>query len=164
MAVQVGEASLRHAQYYASLLEQGNQMFLNGGEQLLDGLALFNQNEANIRSAQAWVSVQQQERGLELRARFANAGAHVVELRLSAREKQTWFENALQAAQALGLPDYELAYRSALGSCLGDLGESLAALEHLHQALAAAREMKNRSFEGTLLGQVGAAYLRMGQY
>src|SRR5205085_1920959 len=75
MPAEAGEAArLRHAAHYRDLLAFAHALYLEGGENVLKGLALFDQEQANIEAGQRWVAASE---GNELAAALCSdyAGA-----------------------------------------------------------------------------------------
>src|SRR5262245_50873636 len=91
----------RHAHYYHSVLSQANQLYMQGGDEIRQGLALFDQEWSNIETGQAWVvsKTEQDEAASELCSRFAGAGGQILSLRQHPSERIRWLESAVTAAR-----------------------------------------------------------------
>jgi hypothetical protein len=78
------EARLRHAAYYEQVLREANTFYKQGGEALQQGLALFDQEWANIQAG--WVHAAHLSLEDDVAARLCNsypgAGAFLLDLRL----------------------------------------------------------------------------------
>lgn len=57
------EAQLRHATYYEDVLHSADDLYKRGGESIKLGLALFEQEWANVQTGQAWAAAQAMEDG-----------------------------------------------------------------------------------------------------
>src|SRR5437868_3176672 len=106
---------------------------MEGGANVLRGLALFDQELANVRAAFGWAVGGIDLAGFGGPARSAvhdpnrvvdlvdAAVPYIGELRFSPRERIRWLEAEAEAARAVGR-------RSAEGNALGNLGIAYAAL------------------------------------
>jgi Effector-associated domain 10 len=107
----------RHATHYRDVLAVANHFYLQGGEALARGLALFDLEWSNIQEGYVWVSAQDVEADedmAQLGMTYPHAG-EVLSLRLHSREWIRWLEIALAAAKRLKDRQYE-------GNTLGSLG------------------------------------------
>ena len=176
-------ARLRHAQHYEQVLRSAKELYLQGGESILRGLALFDAEWANIQAGQAWAasslspSTGEEEqlpsplgRGaggegetLQLCSDYPDAGAYVLDLRLHPRDHIRWLEAALQAARQLKDRSREGVRLGYLGLIYSNLGQVRQAIPFYEQALVIARELKDKRNEGTHLGNLGIAYADLGE-
>jgi tetratricopeptide (TPR) repeat protein len=160
----VGEK--RFARYFLDVLFASNQRFLEGGESLLRGLALFDLEWANIQAGHAWVAAQADAGDVDvawLAMVYADAGVHVVDLRQHPDEQIRWLEIALAASRRLKDKEGECNALGNLGVAYENLGETRHSIRFYEQALAIAREIGDKRGEGASLGNLGIAYVNLGE-
>lgn len=156
--------ALRHATHYLDVLICANELYLQGGESIMGGLALFDLEWENIRAGQSWTAVHANEKrdAARLCNDYPYVGAGVLDLRQHPREAINWGQSALAAARALN-------DRAAEGRGLGllcvaylSLGEYRPAIEYGEWNLAIAREIGARRGEGAALSNLGIIYDSLG--
>ena len=161
------EARLRHARFFYDLLARCQDLYLEGGEKVLEGLALFDRERAHIEAGQAHVAglAKAGDKGEAARLAFGypNAGAYVLGIRLHGRERITWLDVAVTAARAVGDKQAEGNALGNLGLAWADLGEPRKAIDYFEQHLTLAREIKDRRGEGNALGNLGIAWKNLGE-
>jgi len=161
-------ARLAHARYYLTVLEQANELYLQGNQRSLDGLALFDREVRESRAAWSWLRAGGPDDAarLELRARYPAAFANLMVLRLLPEERVAWQTSGRDAARALGDKSLEVVLVSSLGSSYYTMernAESLACqLEAQEIALELARGDDCLPLM-RVLGNLGALYRVMGQ-
>ncbi len=157
--------ALRHAAHYKDVLAAATAMYLEGGDKVLVGLALADQEWGNITVGQAWAAARAEadEAAARLCSEFPNVGVYVLALRLHRREHIRWLEDGLKAAQRLGDREAEGGHLGNLGNVYKQLGELPRAIESHEQVLDIAREIGNRRVEGGALGNLGIAYRVLGE-
>lgn len=156
----------RFATHYKEVLAAAKELYKEGGESLLRGLALFDLEWGNIRAGHAWAVAQADEADGEvtrLRMTYPNAGMYVLSLRQHSREQIRWLEIALAAARRLQHRKGEGNALANLGAAYSDLGESRRAIQFFEQALLIDREISDRRGEGSALGNLGLAYADLGE-
>jgi tetratricopeptide (TPR) repeat protein len=156
----------RHARYYEDVLFLADKLYLQGGEALGRGLALFDLEWENIQAGHDWITaqgVQADEDIAQLAITYIDMGAYVLTLRLHARELIRWLEIALAAARHWKRRNDEGNALSNLGMVYANLGESQRAIQCFEQKLTIARELGDRGGEGTALGNLGVAYWSVGE-
>jgi tetratricopeptide (TPR) repeat protein len=158
-------AQLHHAAHYCDELEKANDLYLQGGDAVKKGLALFDLEWRNIEAGQTRTAALAAENSqvTELCNRFPLAGIDILSLRQHPRKRIDWIESGLIAARQLKKRAYEGAYLCCLGLAYADLGEARRAIEFYEQYLAIARGMGDRHGEGTALGNLGLAYAALGE-
>jgi tetratricopeptide (TPR) repeat protein len=158
---------LRHAQHYARVAYATNELYKRGGEKMLLGLKLFDQERANIDVGWNWA--REKTAGTfheidDLLLAYAGATAYVGDLRYDKRhERIPQLEAALGAAQRLNHRGAESMAMGNLGLAYADLGEPRKAIQHYEQHLQIAREIGDRRGEGSTLGNLGNAYADLGE-
>ena len=156
----------RFATHYKGVLAVANQLYLEGGESLLRGLALFDLEWGNIQSGHAWVEAQIDTRDADvalLGITYTNAGVYVLELRQHSRERIRWSEIALAIARRLKDRESEGVVLGNLGNAYAYLGETRRAIQFFEQTLLIAREVGDRRDEGAAMGSLGRAYADLGE-
>ena len=156
----------RHARHYYEVLADANELYLEGGEALARGLALFDLEWANIQRGHAWVAAQDveiDEDVTRLGMAYPLVSAYVLELRQHSRERIRWLEIALAATQRLKDRTGEGAALGNLGIAYYSLGETQDAIQFYEQALLIYRDIGDRRAEGYALGNLGVAYGDLGE-
>ena len=156
----------RFATHYKDVLNAADELYLEGGESLLRGLALFDLEKGNIQAGHAWVAAQADEADAEvarLGMTYPNAGVYVLKLRQHSSEQIRWLEIALAAARRLQHRGAEGATLVNLGDAYTNLGETHRAIQLFEQALLICREIGDRKSEGAALGNLGVAYRELGE-
>jgi tetratricopeptide (TPR) repeat protein len=158
-------AQYRHAERYNRVLAAANQAFLEGGEGVLKGLALFDLERSNITAGQAWAAARAEadERAAQLCSSYPDSGVYVLNLRQHARDRVGWLEAALKAARRLKNRPAEGVHLGNLGLAYAALGEPRRAIEYHEQALTIDRAIGDRRGEGAALGNLGNAYAALGE-
>jgi tetratricopeptide (TPR) repeat protein len=156
---------MRHAAHYLIVLRKCDAFYLNGGEAIKSGLALFDVERRNIEAGQEWAC--QHSSGDEAAAQLCNtypsAGAYVLSLRQHPREGILWLEAALAATRQLKDRASEETHLGNLGTAYRNLGEMRRAVEFYEQTLVIAREIGDRRSEGIALSGLGVAYNELGE-
>jgi tetratricopeptide (TPR) repeat protein len=156
------QTALRHAQHFVAVLAAADDLYLEGGANLLAGLAASDAERANIETAQAWAAGTSGKDANALAVRLPNAGAYVLKLRLHPRHRIEWLESAVRAARELGDRRGEGGALGSLGHAYSALGDARKAIELHEQHLLIARELGDRRGEGLALGNLGIAYAHLG--
>jgi tetratricopeptide (TPR) repeat protein len=157
----VDEAShARMARHYVQVAGAANDLFLQGGENVLRGLALFDAEWLHIQAGQAWAAAHagSSQEAASLCSGYPGAGMHCLSLRQHPREWIHWLEAAVVAARR-----GEGVHLGNLGNAYAALGEARRAIEYHQQALAISREIGDRRGEGSDLGNLGNAYYSLGE-
>jgi tetratricopeptide (TPR) repeat protein len=156
---------LRHTAHYADVLWAASKLYLQGGDSVLLGLALFDLEWGNIEAGQAWAAARVEEvrRGAELCSNYPSRGYMILPLRQHPRQWISWLEPALASARKLEDRRAEGYHLGNLGIAYESLGEYRRAIEYHEQALAIDREIGDRRGEGQDLGNLGTAYQLLGE-
>jgi tetratricopeptide (TPR) repeat protein/heme exporter protein D len=164
-ATERGIGSRRYATHYRYVLAAAKAFYLQGGEMLARGLALFDLEWSNIQAGQAWVAAEgiEDEKIAELGMAYPHAGMQILSLRQHSRERIGWLEIALAAARRLKNRAYEGAALGNLGTAYRDLAETNRAIQLFEQALVIVRELSDRRGEGAALTNLGLAYADLGE-
>ena len=162
---------LRHAQYYALIAAGADELYKQGGENVLLGLKLFDMERANIDAGWNWAREQAEEQPEsmsqeigEILLAYANATIYVGDLRYDKRrERIPQLEAALEAARRLSHKEAEGGTLGNLGLAYADLGEPRKAIQYHEQHLKIARLIGDRWSEGSALGNLGNVYAALGE-
>ncbi len=159
-------AAQHHAEYYCSVLSAADQIFMQGKENSLAGLKLFDQEKANIVAGQSWAGKNLEDNfpaAVELCKSYPNSGVYVLDLRLSPRQKIPWLNAGLQASRQSRDHVAEGAHLGNLGLAYSYLGEPKKAIEYYDQALKISREIGDRRGEGIRLFNISLYLESSGQ-
>jgi tetratricopeptide (TPR) repeat protein len=156
----------RFATNYKDVLAATQELYIEGGESLLRGLALFDLEWGNIQAGHAWLEAQigtTDADVVRLGMLYANSGWDVLDLRQHSRERIHWLEIALVATRELKERIAEAATLGNLGIAYARLGEAQRAIELFEQTLFIDREIGDRGHEGNTLGNLGLVYFNLGE-
>jgi tetratricopeptide (TPR) repeat protein len=158
-------ARQRHAAYYRSVLANADKLYLGGGDEIVQGLALFDTERANIETGQSWAAEHAvaDEAAASLCLEYSYAGQCVLPFRLHPHERIEWLEASLAASRKLKRRDTEGDELNSLGSAYYYMGEIGRAIECYEQSLIIKRETGDRPGEGAALGNLGLAYQHLGE-
>jgi tetratricopeptide (TPR) repeat protein len=154
----------RHAQYYKELLSEADSLYLKGGNSIQMGLALFDREQANILTGQAWAekNLMAKSSAAKLCKSYPSAGAYVLNLRLHPEKKIAWLERGIEAARRSKDKTLEGVHLGNLGLAYADLGEPRKAIEHYEQALKISREIGDRRGESHRCWNLGLEHEKAG--
>ena len=158
-------ASQRHARHYVEVLTKAHRLYQEGGERILEGLALCDREWANIRAGQVWAAA---HAGTDPEAArsccdYPTAGFSLLDLRLHPRDWIDWLDAGRSAAAILGDRKREGHHLGNLGGAYALLGEPRRAIDYYQQHLPIAREVGDRRSESGILGNLGSAYFELGE-
>jgi len=161
-------AKTRHSAHFLSVLTAADDLYRKGGAQnTLDGLAQYDLEQANIRIGQALAVAAMKEAALAeagaLVLQYANAGTHVLSLRLHPRDQILWCEEAVEGARLSENWGGQGVALGNLGLAYADLGEMDKAIDYYGQTLVIHRKVGDRRGEGAALGNLGIAYAAVGE-
>jgi len=159
-------AQLTHAGHYKEVLAAADGLYLQGGESVTKGLALFDVEWGNIQAGQAWAAAHASEdnAAAQLCGQYPDAGTYCLLLRLHPRDRIRWLDAGLAAARQLKDRGAEGMHLSNLGNAYDSLGEYRRAIEFHEEALVINREIGDRRGEGQNLGNLGLAYYSLGEF
>lgn len=157
-------AALRHASYYERVAAQADNVYLEGREQQMAGLALFDRERAHIDAGWAWALAHAGEaEGDALLMRLSDATVLIGELRYDqASERVPQFLAVLEAARRHNDRRVEGGALLNLGGAYFNLGETARTQTMVEQALPILREVGDRRGEGTALMNLGLTYINLG--
>ena len=153
-------AQRRHAAYFIQVGDLADQLYMQGGENVVRGLALFDRERAHLEAA--FESL----RGLKAHRELIELVDAVVytgqALRFHPRQRMVWLEVQREAARASGDKESEGNALGNLGLAYWALGDARRAIGFHEQCLTLHREIGDRRGEGTTLGNLGSAYYSLG--
>lgn len=153
-----------HAEHYAAVLKNANDHYLEGGEAIQRGLALFDLEWGNIQAGQAWAQAHAEKNKVasQLCSGYAGQGS-LLELLQHPRERIRWLKAALNSARNLKNRADEGLHLGNLGIAYKDLGEPRRAIEFYEKALVIDREIGDRRGEGNALWNMSLAQDKLGE-
>ena len=154
------------AEFGATVMASVNEMYIQGGESLRQGLALFDAKRPNIEEGWGWASshAEQDERADQLCVRYPVVGRDVLDVRQAPQERIRWLQAPLAAARRLKDKYAETSLLHAAGTAYCHMGEIQHAIEYQMLALTSAREIGDRKLEEQAMRGLGLAYCRKGEY
>jgi tetratricopeptide (TPR) repeat protein len=154
-----GSGRRLHARHYQLVLYTAKDLYLQGRNEVLRGLGLFDLERVNIEAGQGWAAerADSDEAAAELCITYPDSGVYVLDLRQHPYERIRWLEAMLTAARRLKWRDAEGGALGNLGAAYAALGETRRAIEFYEQALQIARETGDRRGEGTVLWNMALA-------
>jgi tetratricopeptide (TPR) repeat protein len=159
----LAEAAARHAAYYLVVGRQADELYMQGGEHVLEGLRLFDEAWPHLLTAYARMKARDDDLAASWLNDFPDRMAYVLDLRLPPREQIPILETALRAARRLADRQAEGVHLGNLGSAYLVLDEARRAIEYYEQQLIIVREIGHRRGEGHALGNLGLAYADLGE-
>ncbi|HJR08340.1 MAG TPA: tetratricopeptide repeat protein [Pyrinomonadaceae bacterium] len=158
-------AQERHAKHYFAVLGKADDLYLEGGEAFMRGLALFDSEWTNIQTGQSWAEghAGDNNAAAQLCSDYPDAGVWVLHLRRYPRELIGWLKKALSSVQKLNNRVSEQNILVNLGTDYVRIGEHRHAINFFEQGLAIARDIKDRRVEGISLGNIGVAYVELDE-
>jgi len=159
-------AAKRHARHYLAVLSLCNNLYLEGGDETLRGLAVFDMERANIEAGFEWASANYKtnDDAAQTASDYPDAGAYCLDLRQHPRrERIPWLEIALAAARRLEDRKAEAAPLGNLGLAWAALGETRKAIDYFEKPLEIARDMGDRRGEGYDLWNMALALESLGE-
>lgn len=94
---------LRHAKYYRDVLARANNLFIKGGDDVFEGLRLFDLERANIEVGQGWTASNiDVVEGAKLAYGYVKGGGSLLDLRLDARARTDWLAKAIDGCKKDG--------------------------------------------------------------
>ncbi len=156
----------RFATHYRDVLAAIDELYKEGSELLLFGLALFDLEWGNIQAGHAWVVSQADAADADvprLGMSYPDAGVYVLSLRQHSHDQIRWLETALDAARRLQDRKVEGATLCNLGIAYKNLGQTRRSIQLYEQALLIHREIGDRRGESYDLGNLGIACKNLGE-
>ncbi|HXF86288.1 MAG TPA: tetratricopeptide repeat protein [Anaerolineales bacterium] len=152
-------AVLTHARHFLELASAANDLYLQGGENILPALTRFRFLYPHLRAAFARLSARQGDPDADRwLSDFPGRCASVLDLHLPPREQIPLLESAIAASRRLNDKNAEGVHLGNLGLAYAALGDARKAIEFYEQQLVIVREIGDRRGEGNALGNLGLAY------
>jgi tetratricopeptide (TPR) repeat protein len=153
---------LLHAQHFMEVGARTDDLYLEGDENVLRGLALFDRERTHIEVIFERLKTRiDRESSIRL-ATLVNAVVYISALRHTPRERIVWLEAQRTAYRRLGDRRGEGNALGNLGLAHVNLGNTRKAIEFYEEALAIHREIGDRRGESNSLGNLGVAYSALG--
>jgi len=156
-------AKLNYARYYRDIAITAENTYEKGGEDLLRGLALFEQEQANIENMFEWLHSKQDQESALLLVTLLDIMNHTCKLRVHPRQRIKWLESQLFASLLLKDRKSECKSFGHLGVAHFELGDTHKSMEFFNKALAIGREIGYRRGECGALVYLGVAYSLSGE-
>ena len=158
-------AEQRHSEHYNRVLSTINRIFIQGKENYLAGIQLFDQERANIIAGQLWakVNMETNSSAIVLCNSYPAIGANILDLLLDPKEQISWLIDGIKAARQLKDNMSEGLHLGNLGNAISYVGRPFMAIKYYEQALIIAREIGDRRGEGNRLGNLGNVYAELGE-
>jgi tetratricopeptide (TPR) repeat protein len=158
-------AALRHATFYRDLLWRCHRLYVDGNDAMLEGLALFEREHAEILAGQRWAArhADSDHTATRLAADYPYVGGYIISLLLDNRIKLVWLEVALAACRRLGDKAREGSVLGNLGLAWAGLGETRKAIGFFEQQLPITQEINDPQGQSNALGNLGLAWAALGE-
>ncbi|TAK92732.1 MAG: tetratricopeptide repeat protein, partial [Verrucomicrobia bacterium] len=147
-------ARLRHARYYCSVSSAADSLYLQGKENMLRGLELFDRERTHLEAAFEWLRVRQDQKAAVLLVELVNAVVYTSDLRFHPHQRIQWLEGQLAAARVIKNRGAEGNALGNLGNAYADLGDTRKAIEFFEQCLKLHRDTGDRRGESNDLGNL----------
>ena len=154
-----------HAIHYLFVFEKAGSLFSQGGDNVLRGLQIFDEERDNIEHGQNWSTghVLQDRDRMHLCMCYPNVGTPILGLRQSPHKRINCLKASLDAAQHLKEREIEGSALGNIGNAYADLGEVRRSIEFYKQSLDIMREIGDRQKEGIVLNSLGIAHANSGE-
>jgi len=159
----LAEAGARHAAYYLAVGGRADDLYKQGGEQVVEGLREFEAAWPHLRAAYGRMRERGDEVAAQWTSEFPGRVAYMLDLRLPPRDQIPILEAAAAAAREIGDRRSEGNHLGNLGLAYRNLGEVRRAIGTFEQALAISCEIGDRRGESADLGNLGLAYADLGE-
>ena len=152
---------MAHADYFSALAKRANELYKQGHDAVWQGLALFDQERAQIEAAFAWLSGDSRHDARLIT--LVQGVSYTSNLRFYPRQRIVWLDAQLNSARRLGSRGTEGAALANLGLAWADLGETHKAMEYFEQDLTITLEIGDRLSEGYAYNNLGNAWADLGE-
>ncbi len=159
-------ARLIHAEYFMQVAWRTDELYKAGNDQVIAGLALFDQERLNIDSAWQWALSKVNDKTDDidyLLIHYAQATIYTGELRYhKRRERIPQFAAALAVAQRWHIKDFQITFLGNLGLSYAALGEYRQAIMYYEQALDIAESTEDQNSQAIWSLNLGNIYYALG--
>lgn len=158
--------ALRHAGHYVGVLREAQHLYLQGNDDVVNGLNLYDLEAHNIVAAMEWAMArpEQDTAVTQVVNELPGAGAYVLGLRLAPETRIVWYRAGLTAARRLRDRAGEGRHFGNLGVALAEKGDFDAAAQCQEERLPIAKELGDRKEEAYALVILGNIYDRQGKF
>ncbi len=159
------ECSLRHATFFAGLVEELDVKYLYGGEPALLALSIFDSERSNIEASWAWAieMMEADEEARKLAAEIPNRAGHLLHLRMAPDVQVSWRRDQLSACRLCKDEAAGIRALGNLGLAFGYLGQHRKAIRILKRALRRAEKAERKLAQAQILGNLGISYAALGE-
>ncbi|MDR3573797.1 MAG: tetratricopeptide repeat protein [Anaerolineaceae bacterium] len=159
------QVARQQAFYFANILKEAEQLFLEDGKKRWAGLALFDLEWDNIRTGQMWAASNSEldADAARLCIDYPDYGEQCLNLRLIPPQWIEWIEAAEAAAHWLGDTQAESSSLNSLGHAYEIQGKLERARQYYEQDLKVNRENFDRRGEGIALTNLGNIDYQSGE-
>jgi tetratricopeptide (TPR) repeat protein len=156
----------RFIAHYQEILFKSNQMFLKGGESLLNGLNLFEIEQRNIQKGQSIAADKLSTDEFYAMACFnyVVVSGNLLLQKLPLREATKWFEASLSSAFQLQNLAAMLNPLFLLGHAAKKLGEYQQSIEHFEQAKRIAESVGDSVSAAISTSNIAEGYSELGDF
>ncbi|MBI3241652.1 MAG: tetratricopeptide repeat protein, partial [Chloroflexi bacterium] len=159
------EAQKRHATHYKAVLGAANEIYKQGDDSLMRGLALFDLERQNIERGQMWAErfAEIDDVATAICSEYDVVGTSILGMRQIPQVRINWAQKALAAARRLNNQIAEGRHLSNLGDAYGIQSDLHQAINLYNQALEIARKSGDRLNEVNTLRNLGRIYRILGE-
>ncbi len=159
-------ASFNHAIYYKELASYANKLYLQGGENILKGLALFDAHWLHVQASYSWVVKEAKRYHMEaiiLSSEYV-ANCHLIlPIRLPPEKYLLWLKEALDSSIKVENTQHQTWHLGNLGGAYSVLGRRKEALQCYKDALELSQQIGDKRSEGINLASMGDFYSSAGE-
>ena len=167
MKKEESQARRRHAAYYLRVLGAAEELYLQGGNLLFQGLTLFDREWCNIQAGHAWAAshAKRDKEAAHLCCIYPTTSVNCSRLRLHPNDEWIpWLEAGLAAARRRWDFNFEVVHLSNLGNAYQALGKFRHAIEYHERSLAILRVLGDSRGKSVAFTNIGLAYFALGEY
>ena len=158
------EAELRFANHYLTRLRKAGELYDQGGEELREGLHLFDSEAGNLERAQSWAENQADEgKAAKICSSFPDAAPRLLDLRQHPRDRIRRLEAALAAARRLHDHFAEGRHLNNLALAYSRIGKLVNAIELFKASSEIFQLAADNRSDAEVLANMGYAYASMGE-
>jgi len=160
-----GISFLNYFRYYRDVWKSAETLYTKGGDELTQGLMLFDSEFMHIETAYEW-AVKNANSNQDVLAILGEIPdfVYLARIRLHPDQQIRWFQAALHASQQLEDRGSQNKILGNIGAALTAKGELRKAIQYFEQAAEITRQIGDRQRQGIWLSNVGAVYGMMGKY
>src|SRR5688572_3123488 len=137
------EASIRYALHYEKVLSEAQTMYLRGGDNSNSALSLFDHEWSQILAGHGYGReyLNQDRRAASICSNYADIAAHLLDLRLSPKDRIHWIAYGITAAIQLDDVKARCRHLSNFGLAYTNLGDPRRAITIHEEQLVLCRRI-----------------------